>query len=362
MPEPSTFLDVLLKSLRSAANYSPAEESPPAAILWPDAERDWEGLLPRLRSHLPLLTLGPYDALERTGPAAWIRCMISRTLPKRLAPNAIPVIYLPGVSASMLNDSSQRGRAMKPLAELRYRSVVWTCRDGAEWTVASFFQDSQDGLGIEMRDSDYTRRAMRRFLPVLCGLTLAQLSEEQPWKARDFEALVGNSVDILVGMGENSDLEFKSTGRWDLKLLKENPLLEQVIVKSIGGFLNSQRGGTLLIGVEDKGQICGIEHDFQTFSKEKDRNEDGYERWLMTLLLSTYSQEFTSTIHPSFHLVDGRTICKVDVDPAPWPAIAKFKGKDGQDQEVFYLRTGNSTNAMGLRAFVTYYRTRWPNR
>jgi hypothetical protein len=360
MPEPSTFLDVLLKNIRAAADYSPAEETPPAAILWPDAERDWEGLLPRLRSHLPILTLGPYEAYEKTGPAAWIRCMISRTLPKRLAPNAIPVVYLPGVSVSMLNDSNQRSRPIETLTELRYRSVVWACRDGAEWTLAGFFQDPEAGLGISMLDSDYTRRAMRRNLGVLCGLTLAQLNEEQPWKARDFEALVGDSVDVLIGMGESSDLEFKSSGRWDLKLQKKNPDLEQIIVKSVGGFLNSSRGGTLLIGVEDRGQVCGIEHDYQTFSQDKDRNQDGYERWLMTLLLNAFGQEFASNVHPSFHVLKGQTICKIVIDPAPWPAIAKYRGKDGQDQEVFFHRTGNVTNPMGLRAFTVYLRTRWP--
>ena len=50
--------------------------------------------------------------------------------------------------------------------------------------------------------------------------------------------------------------------------------------------------------------------------------------------------------------------CRLDVDPAPAPAIARTK-KNGQDQEAFYLRTGNATNALGLRDFLSYYKTRW---
>jgi hypothetical protein len=359
MPGPSTFLDFLLNSLRAAASFSPAEEVPPAAVLWPDVEREWEGLLPRLRHYLPLFTLGPYSPDERSGPPAYLRCMVSRTLPGRVAPNIVPFVYLPGVSAAMLCDAGERSRWLEPLADLRFRSVLWTCRDGAEWSVAGFFQDGQDGPGIELRDGEFTRRAMRRVLSALCNLTLDQLREDQPWRAKDFEGLEGNSVSALLQMGEHTGLEFKSSGRVDVPEGTKNPLVEQVIVKTVAGFLNSKSGGTLLIGVEDNRNVCGIELDYASFGKPGDRNPDAYERWLMGLLLGNFGHEFASVVHPSFHMVEGKTVCRLDVDPAPTPAFARIK-KDGQDQEFFFLRTGNATNALQLRAFLSYYKNRWP--
>ena len=50
--------------------------------------------------------------------------------------------------------------------------------------------------------------------------------------------------------------------------------MEQVIVKTVAAFLNSQ-GGDLLIGIQDDGSIFGIEAD-QRLWKQDQRNRDTY--------------------------------------------------------------------------------------
>jgi hypothetical protein len=74
----------------------------------------------------------------------------------------------------------------------------------------------------------------------------------------------------------------------------------------------------------------------------------------MGLLLNAIGQEFAPSIHISFHTIQEGTVCKVTVDAAPWPAIFTDSGK-----EIFYLRTGNGTDPIGLRAVLNYYDTRW---
>ena len=77
-----TFLEALKARLRDAAAYNPNTHVGPAAILWTDEKREWEALLPRLRSEWPeLLTLGDYDPAQRAGPAIWLKSMIARALP-----------------------------------------------------------------------------------------------------------------------------------------------------------------------------------------------------------------------------------------------------------------------------------------
>ena len=51
-----------------------------------------------------------------------------------------------------------------------------------------------------------------------------------------------------------------TTLRWDLKEAGVNKKLEEVIIKTIAAFANSQ-GGTLLIGVADDGDVIGLEPD-----------------------------------------------------------------------------------------------------
>ena len=360
-----TFLDLLIQRIRQMQQYDPMDQTPPAAILWPDGKREWQPLLSRLRQRLPILTLGPYDRAARSGPAPWLRCMLARQLDDKLAPNVIPVIYLPGVQSTDLRLAEKRTKTLEALADLHYRSSWWTRPDGDDWAVADFFQQMDGGLGIQMRDDDFTKRAMLRVLPAVCNLTLGQLQEEAPWKAKDFERLLEADITALIALGESAELEFKSTARWDMKEQKANSVMEKIIIKTVAGFLNSDRSGTLLIGVEDYGTVCGIQMDYQTFSKAEDQNEDGYELWLMRSLLNAYGQEFAPYIHCTFHQVklpDGapRTVCKVTVTPASTPVIIEeAMPKSGAKEEVFYLRTGNATNRLSLHAAIKYCLSRW---
>ena len=56
------------------------------------------------------------------------------------------------------------------------------------------------------------------------------------------------TVDELIDNDEDYAVEFKSTARWDLREGKPNKAMEDAIVKTVAGFLNTD-GGTLLIGI-----------------------------------------------------------------------------------------------------------------
>jgi len=117
MTESITVLDALTAALERAGQYNQDDRVPPTAILWPDKERQWEPLLPELRKRLPLLTLGPYSPAERTGPGYYLRCMIARTLPDVLPPDATPIIYLPGTRGFVVPLSRETWRGfLRPSA------------------------------------------------------------------------------------------------------------------------------------------------------------------------------------------------------------------------------------------------------
>ena len=66
------------------------------------------------------------------------------------------------------------------------------------------------------------------------------------------EVVTTVSLEEMIDKGESDELEFKSTLRWDIKEGIVNKKLEEVILKTVAAFANSQ-GGTLLIGVDDDG-------------------------------------------------------------------------------------------------------------
>ncbi len=90
-------------------------------------------------------------------------------------------------------------------------------------------------------------------------------------------------------------------------------------------------GGTLLIGVADDGSILGLDADYQTIGK---KNADAYENWLMTRLLESIGRDRTRLLGVGFQTIDGKTICKVDVERSSRPVYVK----DPAGVEKFYVR------------------------
>ena len=61
----------------------------------------------------------------------------------------------------------------------------------------------------------------------------------------------------LIARDESFEVEFKSTARWNLREGCKDKRMEDAVVKTIAGFLNTD-GGTLLIGVGDDGRVIGL--------------------------------------------------------------------------------------------------------
>ena len=135
----------------------------------------------------------------------------------------------------------------------------------------------------------------------------------------------------LLVTGETQQIEFKmgiclnEIGTEDKKMV-DKPL------QAIASMMNSkEKGGYVLIGVADNGEIVGVEREFPVANKQK-QNWDG---WVLKL---------TNTIRDSFslpdvynyysctsHSIQGKTVCVIETTPPPKPVL--FKGK-------LYIRTG----------------------
>jgi hypothetical protein len=150
--------------------------------------------------------------------------------------------------------------------------------------------------------------------------------------------------------GEHGRVEFKSSLRWDRKLLQVNKALELASLKTIAGFMNTA-GGTLLLGIDDSRQVVGIEDDYTTLRKP---DRDGYELHLVHLVSSSLGKERCLDMSISFHTLEGKDTCMVRVEPSPKPVYLL----EGQ-QSSFYIRTGNQTQPLGVKESIEYVSEHW---
>jgi hypothetical protein len=193
-------LEALVAALRARAHYNHNEQIAPAAILWPDKERQWDPLLPALRERLPaLLTLGPYQPDTRTGPAIWLRCMLARTLKEaNWDETEVPILYLPGISRQELRAVESCPPALQPLAELQYRGEFWCQLNGRDWTLYAFLISADGGLGLDVARDHQTQAALTRALLAVATTPIDQLRGRR-LEAEDFDALLsGDTVRDLL--------------------------------------------------------------------------------------------------------------------------------------------------------------------
>ncbi|WCK77896.1 GmrSD restriction endonuclease domain-containing protein [Agrobacterium fabrum] len=164
------------------------------------------------------------------------------------------------------------------------------------------------------------------------------------------------SLEDMIAEGENEEVEFKQTLRWDIKLGTVNKELEGVIMKTIAAFANAH-GGTLLIGVADNGEIAGLDNDYKSLNGG---NRDKFELHLKTLIINTFGEAFAATkLKLAFPEVEEKELCRVEILPANKPIYIKLADKGGAAQDRFYVRNGNSSREMTGDQSIAYIKERF---
>jgi hypothetical protein len=170
----------LARRVRAAGAYTVGDQTPPAAILWPDGERRWDGVLSDLKALIPeLYSLGAIAPEERTGPAIWPRCIEARTAEPAPPTGRTPIFYLPGVSRQDLRAVEECPSELEPLVELQFRGAVWSHPNGRDWTPIAFLTSAHGGLSLEVLGDPDTAAALDRSLAEVLKERLADLAGEK---------------------------------------------------------------------------------------------------------------------------------------------------------------------------------------
>ena len=173
----------------------------------------------------------------------------------------------------------------------------------------------------------------------------------------------------LISGDENHMLEFKGSV-WTAYNPKTYEMIESQskkrldlqdsIVKSVAGFLNTD-GGTLLIGVKDKPhlqneRIIGIENDFKWAPK---KDLEGFGHALIQLLNDAFGDQSTLKLYTeiSYPTTNGKTVCRIDIKPLPRIRNGELwvKTKTLGEEEFFY-RVSDTTTHASAKSALRYIR------
>lgn len=210
MSDTTTLLEAVRASLARAARHNPGDVVPPSAILWTDADGQWQPVVGQLRAIVPeLLTLGEFDSEARSGPAIWLRAVIEPKVRAERFPDlewasdTVPVIYAPGVSRQTLRAVEECPDALRPLVELQYRGAVWCQRNGKDWSIRAFLVSEDGGLGLEVAEDRATTQSMLGALSKL-AMTPVGSMQGRVLESEDFDKLMIDDTprDLLLWMSD----------------------------------------------------------------------------------------------------------------------------------------------------------------
>ena len=171
----------------------------------------------------------------------------------------------------------------------------------------------------------------------------------------DYESVNMDILEMILA-GENSQVEFKTTLRYDMRENKVNKKLEEVILKTLAAFSNGN-GGTLIMGVTDDLEVIGLENDYKTLSSG---TKDEFELHLRNLVNRSYGVEFaTNNIEVSFPEVDDTEICVVEIKSGIRPVYTEVSDKAGAKSKKFYVRSGNSSQEIDITEVASYINQRF---
>ncbi|MFQ5446949.1 MAG: RNA-binding domain-containing protein [Saprospiraceae bacterium] len=150
----------------------------------------------------------------------------------------------------------------------------------------------------------------------------------------------------LIQEGESEHVEFKSSLRWNMHTRRKDHSIEHAVLKTVCAFMNAE-GGTLLVGVNDEGQILGLKND-QFLNEDK-----------MMLHLTKLVSDRINPLHNQFldmqvETIKGKQVLRIECEAATAPAYLT----NGHD-EIFYVRTGPASTNLPVSKIYDYISMRF---
>ena len=155
--------------------------------------------------------------------------------------------------------------------------------------------------------------------------------------------------EILAGE-ESGLLEYKASAYFSYQTpsIPQEVLFEHSVLRPVAGFLNA-RGGRLVIGMDDDGNIVGIQPDLDL----KSWNTDRYVNTLTQKIGSELGLDTAALITITIETFPKGTVCNIEVLPSANPVFMKDK------QYTFYVRVNNTTQHLAGPAQANYIKRRW---
>lgn len=181
-----------------------------------------------------------------------------------------------------------------------------------------------------------------------------QILNASPHKVKPLIQKENKHIQDLIAGGENYKVEFKESFEYcasrktcEKSLHYKDPQNGKFVdspkfkvLRAINSFLNSEEGGTVIVGVLDDRKRIGIEADLKNCSKGVDSLECKIMDWIKDYMTPIPFNK----IKLSFHVTGKYTICEISVKPCSEPICLNDKT---YNKHSIFVRHGNTSRELG---------------
>lgn len=212
--------------------------------------------------------------------------------------------------------------------------------------------EKQHSIVAEIRNYEKVRECLERFGDISTDSVFdPKFSDENAKRIRKILSAFEELSDVdklrqLITDGESKTVEFKQTLVLDVRKETKEKYIEDVAIKTVAAFLNSD-GGFLLIGVDDDRNIVGINGEIEKFFS----NEDKYLLHFKSLFTSRIGAEYYPFINQRIVSLEGRKVFFIECERSDKEVYV-----DGKD---FFVRTNPATDKLEGPRLVNYVKARF---
>lgn len=148
-------------------------------------------------------------------------------------------------------------------------------------------------------------------------------------------ALTQKIITYLVSDDSANSKKIIEKGESDMVEFKESidKYHRDKIIQTLSAFMNLN-GGTVFCGVNDEGKIIGLDSTTSDI--------DNFKRSITGAVQRNLGSFFATQLSFDIEKVDDQMIFRIDTPPAKSPVFYRDVDKKGNEQEVFYIRTGSA--------------------
>lgn len=162
------------------------------------------------------------------------------------------------------------------------------------------------------------------------------------------ESIGSITLDELIEEGESQELELKTSYHWNEEKNIVDEEYEYAIFRTIAAFANT-KGGTLVLGVDDNGEVDGLAKDFSSIGGDREE----FEQYIIKQFSRVFNERFVNeNLKIEFFEIQEETVCRIEINGSTKPIFIQKLFNPLHDS--FYVRTGSSSTELQSKDIDLY--------